>query len=92
MEIISPQDTYRTSDTPLATYLYAEGFQIIDIDYSNPRAEFVFKNDNATLQESVRLYNIGKADVDAATFARLLRKLTKLVVTRTPWTEGVINA
>jgi hypothetical protein len=83
---------YRTSDTSLATYLFSEGFQIIDIDYSNQRAEFVFKDNSPPLNEAVRLYSIGKTQVDAATYARLHRKLTKIVVNQTPWTEGVINA
>jgi len=85
------QDSYKTSDTSLAAYLFTDGFQIIDIDYSNPRAEFVFKNNSPSLAEAVRLYSIGKTQVDAATYARLHRKLTKLVVSQTPWTEGVIN-
>ena len=85
------RDSFRTSDTSLATYLFSEGYQIIDIDYSNPRAEFVFKDDSQQLNESVRLYSIGKTQVDASTYSRLHRKLTKIVVNQTPWTEGVIN-
>ena len=92
MNEINSLDSYRTSDTSLAAYLFTEGYQIIDIDYSNPRAEFVFKNNSPNLTESVRLYSIGKTSVDAATYARLHRKLTKIVVNQTPWTEGVINA
>lgn len=84
-------NSFRTSDTSLATYLFSEGFQIVDIDYSNPRAEFVFKDNSPQIIESVRLYSIGKTQVDASTYARLHRKLTKIVVNRTSWTEGVIN-
>lgn len=82
---------YRTSDTSLAAYLYTDGFQIIDIDYTNPRAEFLFKNDNPALSNAVRLYTIGKANVNASTYARLLKKLTKIVVRQSPWVEGIIN-
>ena len=87
-----PENLYKTSDTSLATYLFTEGFQILDIDYSSPRAEFIFKNNNPKLVDAVRLYSIGKTQVDAATYARLHRKLTKIVVNQIPWTEGVINA
>jgi hypothetical protein len=90
--IMNDNNTYKTSDTPLATYLYAEGFQIIDIDYTNPRAEFVFKNNDPLLINAVHLYTIGKGDIDAATYARLLKKLTRFVVGRIPWTEGINNA
>ena len=92
MSVINSQDCYRTSDTSLAAYLFTEGFPIVDIDYSNPRAEFVFKNNSPQINEAVRLYSIGKTQVDASTYARLHRKLTKIVVNQTPWTEGVINA
>ena len=85
---------YRTSDTPLAAYLYSEGFKIIDIDYTNPtRAEFLFANNNPKILECVRLFNLGIADVNASTYARLLRLLTKTVTRQTPWidNEGAIN-
>jgi len=85
-------NSYHTSDTSLAAYLYTEGFSIIDIDYSNPRAEFIFKNDSPQIKEAVRLYTIGKTQVDAATYARIHRKLTKIILRQTPWIEGVINA
>lgn len=91
MNVINP---FKTSDTPLAAYLYSEGFKIIDIDYSNPtRAEFLFANNNPQILEHVRLFNLGVADVNAATYARLLRKLTKCVTRQLPWddNEGISN-
>lgn len=82
---------YRTSDTSLAAYLYIAGFRIIDTDYTNQRCEFIFNQDSPELRDAIRLYTIGKGNVNAAAYSRILKKLTRIAVTRTPWIEGVIN-
>lgn len=83
-------DNYPTSDTPLAAYLYLEGFKITDIDYSDPRAEFLFI-DSTELQDAIRLFSIGKGKVDAKNYARIQRKLMTIVKRQIPWIEGVMN-
>lgn len=86
------QPRYQTDDTPLAAYLYMQGFPIIDIDYSIPRrAQFVFKNGDEKIRDAERQYEIGKALVEPEKYNIIYKKLARLVATQTPWTEGVMN-
>lgn len=80
---------FSTSDTALATYLICEGYVLEDIDYSQPRYEFRFKNDGPKIQEHVRLYLTSKALVDPATFTRVNRKLTRLLKNQLQWWDEV---
>ena len=84
-------EPYQTTDTSLAVYLYTEGFRIIDIDYSQDRAIILFKNDNAKIRDYERLYYISKAPVDASTYSRTHKRLSKIIRLKLTWTEGIIN-
>ena len=85
-------ESYSTTDTSLAAYLYTEGFKIVDIDYSQERARILFENGSNKIHDFERLYYIGKGSVDASTYSRNHKRLSKVLRNRYPWVEGVINA
>lgn len=70
--MLTPQDgdkEFRTSDTPLAAYLLSEGFNLLDIDYSNTkRFVFVFANDSKKLADFTRQYHLAKARGNIVSF------------------------
>ena len=84
-----PPTTYQTSDTSLAVYLYTEGFQIADIDYSSERAVIIFLNNNSAIRDCERLYHIGKTSVDASTYSRNFKRLSRIIRNKIPWAEGI---
>lgn len=79
---------YRTSDTPLATYLICEGYNLISIDYTEPRYTFVFDNSNGILEHAQK-YITGRALVDPFTFQRITRKLARTIKQKQQWVEQV---
>lgn len=79
------------TDTSLAAFLYILGHKIIDIDYSDRRASFIFSK-SPEIEEAQRLYQTGNAKVNPYIYARIHKKLSTIVRTRTAWTEGVFNA
>ncbi len=83
------EQSYKTTDTALATYLITEGFIPTEIDYSKPRYEFVFPNGNSQLQDLASKYITGQARVDPATFARINRALMRLIKNEQQW--GAVN-
>jgi hypothetical protein len=67
MSSVSPKE-YRTSETLLATYLLAEGFNLLIIEYDdkgngNPRATYVFE-ESSKLEECIKIYDRGEAVVN----------------------------
>ncbi len=76
---------YTTTDTALATYLIVEGFALDKIDYSQPRYEFIFKNNTSEIQEYALKYITGKALVDPSAYTRVNRKLLRLVKNQLQW-------
>lgn len=82
---------YPTSDTSLAGYLYCMGFPIVDIDYSEPRAVILFKEDNASIREYERLFYTDQAKVTPATFSRIVKRLNVIIRNKSTWEQGVLN-
>ncbi len=81
---------YSTSDTPLAAYLISQGFPLAQIDYSNPRYEFIFDNGNLDIEqikESSLSYLTGKARVDPAVYTMILRKLNRILRNKGVWEQ-----
>jgi len=76
---------YSTSDTALAAYLIAEGYELHEIDYSSPRFEFIFTNGNDKITKDVDLYITSKALVDPATYNRVYRRLTRIIRNQSQW-------
>ena len=76
---------YQTSDTSLACYLITLGFILNDIDYSQPRFIFTFRESHTTLQEHEHIYIAGKATVDPATYSRVNRKLMRTMKNLSQW-------
>jgi len=63
---------YRTSDLPLACFLILKGFELLNLDVSNPkRVEFSF--DSNALEQVEEYW--GGAKIPAIRFALELRKL-----------------
>lgn len=71
----TPPSQFSTSDTPLAAYLLSQGFNLTDVNYSEPRVAFIFDNSNGRLQEHVRLFLSGKALVEPARYLSNYRML-----------------
>ncbi len=76
---------YTTSDSSLATYLLTEGFELLDIDYSNPRYVYVFNGNIDTLKEYEHKYITSKAKVDPSVYSRVNRKLMRAIKNRLQW-------
>jgi len=68
----------------MATYLLIEGYTLMDIDYSNPRYEFYFKNDGGILDKSQK-YMTGNALVDPAVYQRINRRLSRVIKEKGLW-------
>jgi len=78
--IYDPSDSeYRTTDTSEAAYLLTIGFTLIIIEHEPERSVFVFANDSPTLQEHIRAFQTGQAQVEVSAFQRNYRKLVRRV-------------
>ncbi len=77
---------YKTSDTPLAAYLITKHFFLVSVDYDKPRFEFVFP-DLKPIQEEANNYLIGNALADPSHYARILKKLNRIISKRIQWEE-----
>jgi len=81
------QDTiYRTSDTSLSAFLITSQFALLYIDYSKPRYEFVFP-DSDEIQKAATSYVSGNARTEPSSFARVNRKLLRIVRRQCQWEE-----
>ena len=79
-------NSFKTSDTPLAAFLKTQGFPLISIDYSQTRYQFHF-TDSEQLQKAADSYLIGKALVDPSDFARIFKKLNRILYKKVQWEE-----
>ena len=70
---------YKTSDTPLATFLIHQGFTLDIITYKNGQAFFVFPNNSDVLQQSVSQYKNGTAIVNLRSYIDINRDLIKRI-------------
>jgi len=77
---------YRTSDTTLAAYLITEQNTLLCIDYEQPRFEFAFP-DSSEIRNSVTKYISGNALTDPSTFARVNRKLLRILRKQCQWED-----
>lgn len=75
---------YKTSDTALAAYLIASKYELQDIDYSQPRFQFVFQEDGGVKPAADR-YITSQALVDPATYNRIYRRLTRTLHKQLQW-------
>ena len=79
-------NTYRTSDTTLAAFLITAQYALLSIDYESIRFEFVFRKSN-TIRESINKYISGNALTDPSSFARVNRKLLRIIHKQCQWEE-----
>ncbi len=77
---------FKTSDTALATYLITDKFFLISVDYSKPRFEFIFTM-SERIQESANTYLSGNALTDPVDYARVFKKLNRIIYKRCQWEE-----
>ncbi len=81
-----PSDFYSTSDTALAAFLISSGQLLIQVDYTNPRFEFRFR-DSVKLRELTVEYISGRALTEPITFNRVNRKLLRILRNQRQWEE-----
>ena len=83
---MTQDNTYRTSDTALAAFLITAQYVLLYIDYDQPRFEFVFPDSNQLI-DSVNAYISGHAITEPNAFARVNRKLLRILHKRCQWEE-----
>jgi len=76
----------RTTDTAKAAYLVTQDFKLSHIDYSQPRFQFVFE-DNDGIDEAADLFLLSKATVEPTQFHRINRKLLRTLHKHLQWGE-----
>lgn len=77
---------YKTSDTALAAYLITAGFPLLSIDYSQPRFEWYFIK-SEQIQEAADNYLTGNALIGPSDYARIFKKLNRIIGKRCQWEE-----
>lgn len=86
MQDLSSNTHFKTSDTALAAFLRTQNFLLISVDYSMPRYEFHFK-DSEQIREAANNYLIGNALCDPSDYARVFKKLNRIIGKRCQWEE-----
>jgi len=76
--------TKTTTDTALASYLITEGYQIVNIDYSQLRYEYTF---DRPISEHSSKYISGNALTDPSDFSRVNKKLIRVISKRVQWED-----
>jgi hypothetical protein len=80
------EDSFKTTDTALATFLIVKNCILERIDYSSPRYEYHFKN-HSSVRELAQSYLIGQGLADAATLIRVNKKLIRILHNRLQWRD-----
>lgn len=71
---------YRTTHTPLVAYLESEGFRHISLEHDDlGRAVFVFFNNDESLDEAIRNFELGTAYGNVRTCFNSYKRLLKVV-------------
>lgn len=83
---MTSDNTYRTSDTTLAAFLVTAQYALLYIDYEPPRFEFVFP-DSEQIKDATTKYISGNALTDPSAFARVNRKLLRVIRKQCQWEE-----
>lgn len=74
--ISSHNGIFTTPETALAAYLQSEGYELLEIDNSNPRkCKFSFSNNDQRLAQLVFEFGCGKATGNIIKFYDCYRKL-----------------
>ena len=80
------QGKYETSNTALAAYLISEGFSLSEIDYSDPqRANFIFPNNNESLSQCARNFQMAQAKGNIVLFFNSYRTLLRKIRNESEW-------
>lgn len=95
MKIKNNEKYYETTSFPLANFLYAKNFQLVDIDKTEPRFHFVFIN-SPELEISVESFLIGKEDnqevlIDARKMTLANKVLKDRMYADLPKSSKIIN-
>lgn len=70
---------YTTKETPLAAFLITIGYSIRDIVFEGRFATYIFDNDDPTLQEKIRDFELLRAEANAAQLLLNYKNLIKRV-------------
>lgn len=75
-----PDDIYSTPDTTLAAWLVSQGFELLDLDFANPKSvAFLFRNDTEALREAVKVFQrleaVGNVNAFYIAYKRMLLKI-----------------
>lgn len=73
----SDNQVFKTSDTPLASFLITEGYPLLDSIEDNGRTYWLFSNDNPKLQSTIKDFQLLTAITNAAQVIFNYQKLVK---------------
>ena len=74
----SDDSLFKTNNTALAGYLYSLGYHHVDTDVSQYPAVFSFEDDGS-LKEAVRNFQLAKAEGNIVLFFRGYRKMLSII-------------
>ena len=84
--MVQANSHFRTSDTALAAFLVAAHHFLVSIDYSQPRAEFLFDS-SEEIREMANNYLVGNALTDPSHYSRIYRKLNRILRKQCQWAD-----
>ena len=73
------QETFTTTDTPLAAYLITEGFTLLDMVFEGKVAKFIFPNDSDSLTQSIKDFGLMRATSNAYMLIQNYQALVKRI-------------
>jgi len=69
-------DTFSTNNTALAAWLVSQGFELLDLDFSNPDSvAFLFRDDTQALHKAIRLFELEEAEGNINAFFRSYKRM-----------------
>lgn len=77
---------YKTSDTALASFLITKNYNLVYIDYEEPRYKYHF-DDSPQIRELANSYIIGNALAEPISYARVYKKLNRVIRKHVQWED-----
>ncbi len=75
-------DLYRTSDTALAAFLIAEGYNPPDLEFNGSRASFLFSKHDPKIEKSISDWDTARAMTNAVLFFSAYQNLLRRIKER----------
>ena len=73
---------YRTSDTALAAFLIAEGYESPDLEFNGARAYFLFSKQDPKIEKSISNWDTARATTNAVLFFNAYQNLLRRIKER----------